>query len=77
MIDTITKINDTMNGIVWGWPALILLGFTGVLMTLLFIAIGVAVLGGLKRIAANAEKLVPFMLLPEDEVYRDTTNLSN
>ncbi|MDO4621307.1 MAG: alanine:cation symporter family protein, partial [Lachnospiraceae bacterium] len=29
----------------------------------LFIAVGAAVLGGLKRIAAIAEKLVPFMLL--------------
>ncbi len=33
MIETITRINDTINGIVWGWPALILLGFVGVLMT--------------------------------------------
>ncbi len=33
MIDTITNINDTINGLVWGWPALILLGFVGVLMT--------------------------------------------
>ncbi len=33
MIDMITRVNDTVNGIVWGWPALILLGFTGVLMT--------------------------------------------
>ena len=35
MIDAITKINDTLNGIVWGWPAIILLGFVGVLMTIL------------------------------------------
>ena len=33
MLQTITNINDTINGLVWGWPALILLGFTGVLMT--------------------------------------------
>ena len=35
MIDWITNVNSTLNGIVWGWPALILLGFVGVLMTLL------------------------------------------
>ena len=35
MIETITHINDTINGVVWGWPALILLGITGVIMTLL------------------------------------------
>ncbi|MBQ2061950.1 MAG: alanine:cation symporter family protein [Oscillospiraceae bacterium] len=34
-IEWITKANDTLNGIVWGWPALILLGFVGVLMTCL------------------------------------------
>ncbi len=35
VIDTITKVNDAINGAVWGWPALILLGCTGVLMTVL------------------------------------------
>ena len=35
MINTITNVNNTINGIVWGWPALILLGFVGVLMTVL------------------------------------------
>ena len=35
MLQAITNINDTINGLVWGWPALILLGFTGVLMTCL------------------------------------------
>ena len=35
MIETITRVNGTINGIVWGWPALILLAFVGVLMTLL------------------------------------------
>lgn len=35
MIETITKINSEVNGVVWGWPALILLGFVGVLMTIL------------------------------------------
>ena len=29
----IESVNSTVNGIVWGWPALILLGFVGVLMT--------------------------------------------
>ena len=31
----ITSINDAVNGVVWGWPALILLGFVGILMTCL------------------------------------------
>lgn len=35
MLEWITKINDAVNGVVWGWPALILLAFTGVLMTCL------------------------------------------
>ncbi|MBO4902720.1 MAG: alanine:cation symporter family protein [Lachnospiraceae bacterium] len=35
MLDLITQINDAINGAVWGWPALILLGFTGVTMTVL------------------------------------------
>jgi AGCS family alanine or glycine:cation symporter len=35
MLEIITNINDTLNNIVWGWPALILLAFVGVLMTIL------------------------------------------
>ncbi|MCH5342860.1 MAG: alanine:cation symporter family protein [Acetatifactor sp.] len=35
MLETVTKVNDVVNGIVWGWPALILLAFVGVLMTIL------------------------------------------
>ena len=35
MLDIITNINNVVNNIVWGWPALILLAFVGVLMTLL------------------------------------------
>ena len=35
MIEMITNINNAINGVVWGWPALILLGFVGVLMTVL------------------------------------------
>lgn len=35
MIEVITKVNDAINGVVWGWPALILLGFVGVLMTVM------------------------------------------
>lgn len=31
----VQSVNDIVNNFVWGWPALILLGFTGVLMTLL------------------------------------------
>ncbi len=34
-VETVTKINDAVNGVVWGWPALILLGITGVIMTIL------------------------------------------
>ena len=33
MLDMITQVNSTLNGIVWGWPALILLAFVGVLTT--------------------------------------------
>ena len=33
MIETISSVNDLVNGIVWGWPALILLSFVGVLTT--------------------------------------------
>lgn len=33
MIELITNVNGTINGLVWGWPALILLGFVGILMT--------------------------------------------
>ena len=35
MLDFITRINDAVNGFVWGWPALILLTVVGVLMTVL------------------------------------------
>ena len=35
MVETITNINSVINNVVWGWPALILLGFVGVLMTCL------------------------------------------
>ena len=35
MIESITRINSASNNVVWGWPALILLGFVGVLMTCL------------------------------------------
>lgn len=34
-LETVKKINDAVNGVVWGWPALILLAFVGVLMTCL------------------------------------------
>ena len=35
MLDTIAKVNGILNSIVWGWPALILLAFVGVLTTCL------------------------------------------
>lgn len=35
MLSVIERINDTVNKVVWGWPALILLAFTGIFMTVL------------------------------------------
>ena len=35
MLTTITNVNNAINGAVWGWPALILLGFVGILTTCL------------------------------------------
>ena len=35
MLEFITNANNVVNNIVWGWPALILLAFVGVLMTVL------------------------------------------
>lgn len=35
MLELITSINSTLNRIVWGWPALILLAFVGILTTCL------------------------------------------
>ena len=35
MIEMITNVNSYINGLVWGWPALILLAFVGILMTCL------------------------------------------
>ncbi len=35
MIEWITNVNGAINNVVWGWPALILLGFVGILMTVL------------------------------------------
>lgn len=34
-MSVIENVNNTINGLVWGWPALILLGFVGILMTLM------------------------------------------
>ncbi|MCD7777893.1 MAG: alanine:cation symporter family protein [Clostridiales bacterium] len=34
-LQIVASVNDFVNNLVWGWPALILLGFTGVLMTIL------------------------------------------
>lgn len=33
MLEAVTGINDVLNNIVWGWPALILLAFVGIFMT--------------------------------------------
>ena len=35
MIEVITNVNNAINSAVWGWPALILLGGVGILMTVL------------------------------------------
>ena len=35
ILDGIASVNDAVNGVVWGVPALILLGFVGILMTVL------------------------------------------
>ena len=34
-LDVVKSVNDAISGVVWGWPALILLLFVGVLMTVL------------------------------------------
>lgn len=34
-IDGVTEVNSAINEVVWGWPALILLAFVGILMTVL------------------------------------------
>ena len=34
-LDTLAGINDVVNGAVWGWPAILLLAFVGILMTVL------------------------------------------
>ncbi|MCD8196965.1 MAG: alanine:cation symporter family protein [Lachnospiraceae bacterium] len=35
MLELVTNVNNVVNNIVWGWPALILLAFVGILMTCL------------------------------------------
>ena len=32
-IETITKVNDWVNGVVWGWPMIIMILGTGILLT--------------------------------------------
>ena len=34
-LDTVANVNDAVNGVVWGVPALALLAFVGILMTVL------------------------------------------
>ena len=34
-IDGVTEVNNAINEEVWGWPALVLLAFVGILMTVL------------------------------------------
>ena len=33
-IQAVTKVNDVINGIVWGWPVIILLLGTGLLLSI-------------------------------------------
>ena len=33
-IQTVTKVNDVINGIVWGWPVIILILGTGLLLSI-------------------------------------------
>ncbi len=33
MLEAVTNVNKFLNGIVWGWPAIILLAFVGIFMT--------------------------------------------
>jgi len=35
MIDTLQRLNSTVNGLVWGWPMIVLLMGTGLLLTVL------------------------------------------
>ena len=35
VMDTVEQVNDAVNGVVWGWPAILLLAFVGILMTVL------------------------------------------
>src|SRR5688572_32483973 len=68
MIDTITRVNGWLNGLVWGPPMLILLMGTGVV--LLFVTGGVQfrhigtalgeVLGKLRNRSAGAGNVTPF-----------------
>ena len=34
-LDTLAGVNDAVNNVVWGWPAILLLAFVGILMTVL------------------------------------------
>ena len=33
-IEAVTKINDWVNGVVWGWPMIIMILGTGILLTI-------------------------------------------
>ena len=35
VVESITKVNDAVNGVVWGWPMIILILGTGILLTVL------------------------------------------
>ncbi|MDP3719185.1 MAG: sodium:alanine symporter family protein [Acidobacteriota bacterium] len=68
MVETITAANGWLNGYVWGWPMIVLLVGTGLLLTILtggvqFRYLGVAlreVLGKLTQKAAGPGEVSPF-----------------
>lgn len=68
MIETIEAINGTINGLVWGWPMIVLLVGSGVLLTILtgFVQVrhlGTAlkeVLGKITQKSAGAGTVTPF-----------------
>ena len=71
MIESITAANGWLNGYVWGWPMIVLLDGTGLLLTILtggvqFRYLGFAlreVLGKLTQMAAGPGEVSPFQAL--------------
>lgn len=53
-LNTVSSVNDVINGIVWGWPALILLAFVGILTTVLTKCFQVSHLGHWMKMTIGA-----------------------